>query len=88
MASLRFLFAEHEFMEARSASFRIFQLVFGCGCICVVYLVCMSRVRVLCDCLSLMCFHGCLFMFEMQKYFQNCHVHDDLQWTEVKPFKG
>ena len=39
-------FAEDEFKEARSASFRIFHLVFGCDC--VVCLACMSRV--LCDC--------------------------------------
>ena len=39
--------AKHEFKEARSAIFRIFQLVFGC--VCVVCLACMSRVRVLCD---------------------------------------
>ena len=88
MASLRFKFVEHEFKEARSASFRIFQLVFGCGCLCVVYLVCMSRVQVLCDFLSLMCLHGCLFVFKMQKCFQNCHAHDGFQRTKVKPFKG
>ena len=28
-----FKFAEHEFKEARSASFRLFQLVFGCVCV-------------------------------------------------------
>ena len=44
MASLRFKFAEHGFKEARSASFWIFQLVFGC--IFVVWLVCMFRVRI------------------------------------------
>ena len=46
MASLRFKFAEHEFKEARSASFRIFQLVFGCVCVCF---ACMSTVQISCD---------------------------------------
>ena len=41
-----FKFTEHEFREARSASFRIFQLVFGCVCVC---LACMSRVQISCD---------------------------------------
>ena len=39
-------FFEHEFKEARLASFRIFQLVFGCVCVC---LACMSRVQISCD---------------------------------------
>ena len=43
MASLRFKFAEHEFKEARTASFRIFQLVFGYVCVCLAR---MSRVRI------------------------------------------
>ena len=66
MASLRLSFAEHEFKEARSASFRIFQLVFGCVYVC---LACMSRVQISCDLEFLfvffMCLHGCLVMFKM-----------------------
>ena len=46
MASLRFKFAEHEFKEARTASFRIFELVFGCVCVCLARL---SKVRISCD---------------------------------------
>ena len=81
-------FAEHEFKEARSASFWIFQLVFGC--VCVWLLACLGfgffvTLEFL-FCLLVDC-KDCLDVFEMQKYFQNHHAQDGFQRTEVKSCK-